>query len=263
MRVGLPRPVGKQLHRLRTGRLRRVTKARQSQRTQPVPHLPGHGQGLPAGRQHPHIITSTQQPSAQPRSRTNHMLAVVQHQQQLLAGQHSRHCIGHWHAGLLPHPQRCRHNRLHPRWIPYRGQLCQPRPVGKPARHSPGHLTGQPGLPRTARPGHRHQPALIQQPRHLAHRPGTADKARQHSRKTVHITRGSHPSPLHARTITTYFHRRIPQPDLPAETSRRTMGRRQNRCGHLLVASLKDTGGRWLPPQQRSRFSTASISGCT
>jgi hypothetical protein len=113
------------------------------------------------------------------------------------------------------------------------------------------------------RPAHLHQQHQQQQPRHLAHRPGAADKARQHSRRTVYATRGLHRSPLHARTITTSFRRRIPQPDLPAETSRRTMERRQYRCGHLLVASLKDTGGsnRVARTQRGGRFTAIRVDG--
>ena len=44
--------------------------------------------------------------------------------------------------------------------------------ANRPARRAT--LPGQPGLPPTARPGHRHQPVVLQQPRDLAHRPGPA-----------------------------------------------------------------------------------------
>ena len=85
----------------------------------------------------------------------------------------------------------------------HRGQLRQPRPVGEPARHRPGHLAGQPGLAHPARPGHRHQPVLLQQARDLAHRPVPADEARQRGREAMHATgRGDRRRLPHARTIT-------------------------------------------------------------
>jgi hypothetical protein len=146
------------------------------------------------------------------------MLAVIQHQQQLPTGQHPRQHPGHRDARLLPHSQRRRHDRRDQRRVLHRRQLGQPRPVREPARHSPGHLTGQPGLARAARPGHRHQPVLLQQPGCLAHGPGPADKTGQDSRETMDATsrddrRRRYP---HARTITTSPGRRTAQPHQPA-----------------------------------------------
>ena len=202
-RIGPAGPVREQRHRLAPGPHRPLIRAGQGQRRQPVPGLPGHPQRLPAGRQHPHIIAGRQQPGAQLRRRADHVLAVIQHQQQLLPGQHPRQRLGRRHPRLLPHPQRRRHHRRHLRRVPHRRQLRQPHPVREPARHLPGHLTGQPGLARPARPGHRHQPVLLQQPRDLAHRPGPADEARQRGREAMHATRrGSRRRPPHARTIT-------------------------------------------------------------
>ena len=78
-----------------------------------------------------------------------------------------------------------------------RRQLHQPHPVSEPARHTPGHLTGQPGLTHPARPGHRHQPAVIQQASDLADRIRPADETRQRRRKTMHArchaTHSHHP----------------------------------------------------------------------
>ena len=104
---------------------------------------------------------------------------------------------------VLPHPQRHRHHRRNPRRILHRSQPGQPRAVREPGRRPPGHRAGQPGLAHPARPGHRHQPVLLQQARHLAHRPGPADKARQHDRETMHAGGGhTRRRPLHPRTIT-------------------------------------------------------------
>ena len=80
-----PGPVGEQYHRPRhvTG----VIRAGHRQRRQPVRRLTRDLQPLPAGRQHLHVITGLQQARAQLRGRADHMLAIVQHQQQLPPGQ--------------------------------------------------------------------------------------------------------------------------------------------------------------------------------
>ena len=188
MRVGPAGPVREQRHRL-TGPGRVTIRGGQRQRPQPVPGLAGHRQRLPAGRQHPHIITRRQQPGAQLRGRADHMLTVIQHQQQLLAGQHPRHRLGRRHSRLLPDPQSRRHHGRDLTCVLHRRQLHQPRPVREPARHPFRHLAGQPGLPRTARPGHRHQPVLRQQPCDLADRFVAADETRQRRRQPVHHRR--------------------------------------------------------------------------
>ena len=51
---------------------------------------------------------------------------------------------------------------------PARGQLYQPRAVGERPATRRATSGGQPGLAHPARPGHRHQPVLVQQPRDLA-----------------------------------------------------------------------------------------------
>jgi hypothetical protein len=85
-RISPASPVREQRHRLRPVLVRLTISTGQRQRRQPVPDLPGHRQRLPAGRQDLHVITGCQQPGAQLRGRADHMLAVVQHQQQLLPG---------------------------------------------------------------------------------------------------------------------------------------------------------------------------------
>ena len=186
MRVGPAGPVHEQRHRLGLGRISQVTGIGHRQRAQPVPGLPRHPQRLPAGRQDPQVITGRHQLRAQPGSRAEHVLAVIQHQQQLLAGQYPGQRPGERRPRLLPDPQRHRDHRRNLFRVAHRGQLHQPHPVREPARHLPGHLTGQPGLARTPRPGHRHQPVPLEQHRDLAHRPGPADEARQHGREAMH-----------------------------------------------------------------------------
>ena len=62
-------------------------------------------QQLPAGSQHPHVITGRHQLRDQLSRRADHMLAVIQHQQQLLAGQHPRQRPRDRRPRLLPHPR--------------------------------------------------------------------------------------------------------------------------------------------------------------
>jgi hypothetical protein len=111
-----------------------------------VPGLPGHRQRFAAGRQHPHIVGRGQQPGAQHRGRADHVLAVIQHQQQLLPCQRPAHRLGRRDAGLLANPESCRHCSRDLCRVLDRRQLDQPRPVREPARHPPGYLPGQPGL---------------------------------------------------------------------------------------------------------------------
>ena len=93
----------------------------QAQRPQPVPGLPGHPQRLPAGRQHPHIITGSQQPGAQLRRHADHVLTVIQHQQQLLPTKYPRQGPGRRETWLLPHAQRRRYHGRHQRRVAHRG----------------------------------------------------------------------------------------------------------------------------------------------
>jgi hypothetical protein len=145
MRVRAVGPVREQRHRLTPGK-RCLIRAGHGQWSQPVPGLPGHPQRLPAGRQHPHIISSKQQPRAQLRRRADQMLAVIQHQQQLLPGQHPHHHISRRHPRLVPYPQRRGHGRRHQRRVFDGRQLYQPHPVREPVRYLLRYLTRQPGL---------------------------------------------------------------------------------------------------------------------
>ena len=201
MRIHLAGPVSEQRHRLRPTRLR-LPRPRQPQRRQPVPRLPRHPGRLPAGRQDPHIIGGQQHSPAQSRHGRDHMLAVIQHQQHLPASQHPGQRISHRHPRPLVYPQRRRHRRRHPRRIRDRRQLNQPHPVGEPVSHPPGYLTGQPGLTHPARPGHRHQPVVIQHASDLTDRTRPADETRQRRRKPMHPRYRSDRSNPHENYLT-------------------------------------------------------------
>ena len=226
MRIRAAGPVREQRHRFGSLEVR-IIGAGHQQRRQPVPGLPRGPQRLLAGRQDPHIIAGSQQLGAQRRNRADHMLAAIQHQQQLPPGQHTLQRGGRRDPRPLPHPQRHRHRRGHPRRVSHRRQFRQPRPVREPARHPPGHLSGQPGLAHTTRPGHRHQPVLPQQARDLSHSRDPADEAGQRSREAMHATgHGGHRRRAHAGTIAARA--ACVQPSGPA---------RCNRCVPMMLAA--------------------------
>ena len=197
-RVGLPGPVGEQRHRLRPGGPSRIIRLGQRQGRQPAACLSRDPDRLPAGRQHPHIIGGGQQRPAQLRDRRRHVLAVVQHQQQLPPGQHPGQRLREGRARRLMHLKRHRHRRRDQRRLLDSSQLDQPHPVGEPARYPPGHLTGQPGLAHPARPGHRHHPVLSQQPGDLVHRGLPADETRQRRDEPMHAASSRYRSIPHS-----------------------------------------------------------------
>ena len=89
------------------------------------------------------------------------------------------------HPRRLTYPQRRGHHRRDLRRVPHRRQLLQPGPVratGPPRARATAPASR---VFRPARPGHRHQPVLPQQPRHVAHCPSrpinSSAQARNHA----------------------------------------------------------------------------------
>ena len=117
-RIHPPGPVREQRHRLAFRPGIGVAGVRQRQRPEPVPHFPGYPQRLPARRQHPHVVGAEQQPAAQLRGRADHMLAVVQHEQQLPLGQHLGQRVGGRRRGQVADAHGRRHHGRHLRRIP-------------------------------------------------------------------------------------------------------------------------------------------------
>ena len=87
MRVYPPGPVGEQAHRLRLAGLGWPIGPGYRQRRQPVSGLPGHLEWFPAGGQDQHVVRGGQQHLAQIGCGRDDLLAVVQYQQHLLAGE--------------------------------------------------------------------------------------------------------------------------------------------------------------------------------
>ena len=108
-------------------------------------------QALAAGGQDHQPLTRPRQRPGQRRRPLEQVLAVVQHQQQLLAVQELRQRL----AGVLAGPGGQREHRrdriIDPGHVADRGQLSEPRAVGEPRRHLGGGLQPQPGLAHPAR----------------------------------------------------------------------------------------------------------------
>ena len=132
----------------------------QGQRPQPVPCLPGDTQRFPAGGQHPHVVGAEQQPAAHLRGRADHLLAVVQHQQQLPSGQRAGQRVGRRYHGQVMDAQRRGHRGRHRFRSRTAASSASQHPVGEAAGHPLGHLACEPRLPGTTRPGQRHQPVF-------------------------------------------------------------------------------------------------------
>ena len=177
-----------------------------------------------------------QEQAAELGRRVDHVLAVVQDQHQLLAGQHLGQRFGRGYPPLLPYPHGCRYHRGHLRRIGHRRQLDQPHPVRKPGRHPPGHLGGQAGLARPARPGHRHQPVPLKQAGNLAHRAIPADEARQPSREAMHAA-SRKPAPRRESGIQP-GRGELEQPHRPVQALQPVLARVDQREAQLLFLIL-------------------------
>lgn len=166
IRIDSPGPVGEQIQRLGfgAGAIRAVrivmVMAGHRQWRQPVPSLAGDSDRLAAGREHPQVVGRPQDRRAEPGNRLGQMLAIIEHQQHLLAGERRRERVGGRNARRLRHAERSRHQRGHLARIADRRELHQPYPVGEAPCHLRRHLGGQPRLTHPARPDHRHHAVL-------------------------------------------------------------------------------------------------------
>ena len=116
---------------------------RQAQRRQAVPGLPGHAERLAAGGQDPQVVGGGQQSLAQFRHRGQHVLAVIEHQQQLLPGQRRDQRIRYRRAWNLVDTQ----GRSRPPRAPAPGLTRWPARLAIPRRR-----TGRPSAAPPVRP---------------------------------------------------------------------------------------------------------------
>ena len=98
---------------------------------------------------------------------SQHVFAVVEHQQPHPALQRGGHALGHAAAGLLGDAQHRGHRVGHRSRIGDRGQLEKPDPVGEFIGQPPGDFQRQPGLADPAHPGQRDQPMSLHRGVHL------------------------------------------------------------------------------------------------
>ena len=162
------RALGEQPHRLRLRDRRQVGAGaghrQRRHRHQPLPLDP---QALAAGRQDHQPLTRPRKVPGQRRRPVEQMLAVIEHQQQLLAAQELHQRLAGALAGPGGHREHRRDRIIHPGRVADRRQLTQPRAITEPRRHLRGGLQRQPGLAHPARPGQRHHPRLAQRGRGL------------------------------------------------------------------------------------------------
>ena len=162
---------------------------RQFQRRHREDEFAGHVQAFPAGGHDAHPGTLPGQHDHQPGSRSQDVLAVVQHDQQLPARQrphHARHRVG----GIsFRNSQRLGDGRRNERGIGEGGQLDQPRAVVEAAGGQCRCPQGEPGLAAPTRAGQRHhagRPQAIQDRSEL--RPSSHQRA--HLRRQPEVPLG-------------------------------------------------------------------------
>ena len=113
-------------------------------------------QPLPARHEQPEPGTRAQRRD-QVGSRGQHVLAVVDHEQQLLAGQRTAHAAGQRAAWRVAQAEGPRDLRDHHAGIADRGEVDEHDPVVEPEGHRAGGGDGEPGLADAGRPGQREQ----------------------------------------------------------------------------------------------------------
>ena len=113
------------------------------------------------------------------------MLAVVQHNKQIPVPDGPCERLHDGAARLVWEAKRPGRRDGHDVRICDRRQVDVARAVTKAGRQARRHLDGEPGLSRAARADERHQPVLVQQPRHVGHLRLAADETRQLHRKIV------------------------------------------------------------------------------
>ena len=117
-----------------------------------------------------------------PRRRLDHVLAVIQHDQEAPGAHGRRHPLGGLRAGERE-PEGHRNRGRHQPGIRQRRELGDPDAVRVARQALPRDLQSQPGLADTARPDQRHEPVDAEQLRHLRERGIPADQLRGRCRQ--------------------------------------------------------------------------------
>jgi len=133
---------------------------------------------LPARGEDPQTLRVAEQLGGQDRARIAQMLAVVQHQQQLLVRQILQQRVS-WQAWRVITQSQCRYHGLwHQLTVPKLGQISQPHPIRERATHVGRQPQRQPRFPHPADTRQRQQPSITQEPPGLRQLPSTTDETR-------------------------------------------------------------------------------------
>lgn len=104
------------------------------------------GEPFAAGGQHPDVRAGLDDPLGQIGGRIEEVLAVVEHEEQVLGPEELDDAPGQIHAGAARHRQGRRHDLNQRVGAVGGGQLAEPCPVGIVRQHLCCDLDGQPGL---------------------------------------------------------------------------------------------------------------------
>ena len=169
----------------------RIVGSGQRQRRHPVNGLPADAERLAAGGQQMRPRAAPHDQLSGLGTAADQMLAVVQHDQDVLRGQRIDQRLGDRQARLPGDPQRSGNARRHRILVGDRRQLHQPDPVTRPVQQLGGHLQAQPGLAAPPGPGQRDQARGLHQRPDLRPLPAAADEPRQLGREIVRQRRAA------------------------------------------------------------------------
>ena len=184
VRPVLARPIDEQLHCVRARNRRRIgLRVGQRQHAQRIDALGADAQWLPAGGDDAHVGRFAQQGVHQVGAGAQHVLAVVEDQQQLLPAQVvAQGLLQRLARGFLD-AEHLRQRAAHQRRIEQRGEVDEPDAVPKGIEHFGGSLQCQPRLADAAGSRQRQQSRRRQQPLEFGDLPLAADEGREHLRQ--------------------------------------------------------------------------------
>jgi len=143
----------------------------------PPDPFPVNAERLAAGGQDHDLRAVRHDPVREPSGAGEHVLAVVQDQQQGPGSEVLDHALLDREPLSVLHPERGRHSVAHRPAVRQRRELAQPDAVGEARTQRVGRLDGEPGLADPAHAGQRHQRGVGEQPADLGQRAATADEA--------------------------------------------------------------------------------------
>jgi transposase len=201
--------------------------------------FPDDAQRLPAGGQHPQPRRRAQQQPHQLRACLQHVLTVVEQQQQLTAAQELNQDLGDRPVGLVVEVQRLHHGVSDQLRSAHRRQVHLPHPVDEGPANIGGHPHRQASLARPTRPGQHHQPRRSQQPSDLrdlltaAHE--TSQLGREATRARTLAGRGRRHSPPSSGELTRGAAPEVSNPTRYTICAQ-TLSQRQHWCGKAMTS---------------------------